>query len=103
MLFSVVAPVAHVAPLVFLSAVGKQFIVSVKSLSAETTFGVALEAALVHRPRVVVAISLVLLELLWREELVLVSEYLLVPRAQIAGNCMSAPLLAVEYHTILTT
>jgi hypothetical protein len=89
-LLSIISPVAYVAPLMLLSAVGEQLVVPVKPLLAETTLRVTLEAALINSPWVVVAKPFVLPELLRSEQLMLVCEYFLVPRAEITSNLVLA-------------
>lgn len=67
------------------AAVSVEFIIAVKSLSTETTLRVAFETTLVYCPRVVIAKFLVLLQILRREQLVLMRKDLFVASTQIAG------------------
>lgn len=60
-----------------------QLIVVVKSLAAEAAWGVALEAGLVSRTRLVVAVHHMLLQLLFGKELMFVGKNALVPGTQV--------------------
>lgn len=97
------SPVADVTPLVLVSAVGVELVVSVEALSAETTLGMSLEPALVNGARVVVAKLLVLPQICRREELVLVREDLFVACAEVAAETESVDCTTPEAPMIHTT
>lgn len=85
------------APLVLLSAVRVKLVIAIESPSAETALRVPLESALINRSRVIIAELLVLLQLLLREELMLMCKDLLVPRAKITHNSlMHTPHMPVQ-------
>lgn len=69
-----------------ISAMGVQLIIAVESLPAETTLRMALETALVHGSRVVVAEFFVLAKFGYREQFMFVCEDFLVPCAQVAQD-----------------
>lgn len=78
-----ISPVADEAPLVLHAAVLKQLVVVVEALAAEAAQRVALETRLVGSARLVVAMAHMLLQFLIAEELMLMSEDLLVTSAEI--------------------
>lgn len=79
-----VSPVADEAALVLVPAVLVELVAVVEALAAEGAQGVALEAGLVDRAGLVVAVPHMSLQLLVGEQLVLVGEDLLVARAEVA-------------------
>jgi hypothetical protein len=82
------ASIAQVASFMLIAAVSVQFIITIESFAAESTLRMALESALIDCTRVVIAILFVALQLGVREQLMLVGEHLLVPRAQIAHHLL---------------
>jgi len=76
--------IAQKTPLVLVAAVLVQFIVVVEARAAEGAKRMAPEACLIDRTWPVVSIPHVLLQLLIREKVVFVSEYLLASGAQVA-------------------
>jgi hypothetical protein len=58
-----------------------QFVIAVESLTAKSTFRMALEARLIYGARIVIAKFLMFPQLVLREKLVLVSEDLFVASA----------------------
>lgn len=74
------------ASLMLVPAVCVELVVAVESLPTEAALGMALEAALVDGSRVVVAKFFVLVQLGWREQLMLVREDLFIPSAEVAGG-----------------
>ena len=79
-----VSPVADEASFMFHAAMLIEFVVVVEPLTTETTKRVALEAGLVRRPWLIIAVSHMPLKLLFGKQFVLVREHPLVPRAEIA-------------------
>ena len=78
---TIVSSLTDMAFLMIFSAMGVEFIVSVKSLATKSTFGMAFETGLVYGSRIIVAKFFVLAKLTISEELMLVSKHLLIPRA----------------------
>lgn len=78
--------IANMASLMFVPTMNVQFIVPIESLSTETAFWMSLEAALVDSARMIISKLLMLAQLLWSEELMLMGEDFLIPGAQIAQN-----------------
>jgi hypothetical protein len=83
---ALVSPVAYVALFMTIPTMSEQLIVSIEALSAEAAFWVSLEPSLIHSAWVIVAKSLMFLQFLLREKLVLMREGLLVSCAQVAHN-----------------
>ena len=75
------ATVTNVAAFVLITAVGVELIVTVESLTTETTLGVTSETTLVNGSRFVVARLLVLAQLRCSKELMLVCKDLFVASA----------------------
>lgn len=69
-----------------ISAMGVELIIAVESLSAEATLRMALETALVHGSRVVVAEFFMLAKFGYREQFMFMREDFLVPCAQVTQN-----------------
>jgi hypothetical protein len=79
-----VSSFADVTFLMSVSTVYKELVVTIEALPAKCTFGMTFKSCLVNSSRVVVTELFVFLEIFFREELMLVSEDLLVPCAEIA-------------------
>ena len=79
LLSSAVSTIAEVTSLMLIPAMGVKLIVSIEALSAEATFGVTLEPALVYRPRIIIAELFMPPKFWYREQIVLMCEDLLVP------------------------
>lgn len=77
------SPVADVAPLMLVSAMGKELVVAVEALAAKATFGVPLEATLINCSRIVVAVLFMFAKLCKGKEFMLVRKDFLVSRAEI--------------------
>ena len=60
LLSALIATIANMTSLMLVSAVSVELVVTVESLTAETTFWVAPEATLIHRARVIVTKFLML-------------------------------------------
>lgn len=89
--------IAQMASLVLLSAVRVELVVAIESPPTEAALRMALEPALIDRAGVIVTELLVFPQLILREELMLVREDLLVPRAQVAHYpLMRAPNMAMQ-------
>lgn len=71
------------APLVFISTVGVELVITVKTLAAKATLWVSFETALVNGTRLIVPILLVPSQLCMSEQRVLMGEDLLVPCTEI--------------------
>lgn len=94
---SLTPAVANMTPFMLFPAVSVQLILAVESLPTEAAFRVAFEAALVNCAGVVVAKLLVLSKFWIREELMFVSEDLLVSCAELAHDfLMRAPYVSME-------
>ena len=78
--------IANMASFMFVPTMDVQFIVPIESLSTETAFWMPLEPTLVDSARVIISKLLMLAQLLWGEELMLMGEDLLISCAQIAEN-----------------
>lgn len=94
LLSATISAVTDVAAFVLVTTVCVQLIVSIKALTTEATLRMPLESTLVDSTGVIVTEFLVLPELGEREELMLMSEDLLVSRTQVtrlsqylAGMC----------------
>lgn len=85
---SAVLSIAKEAPLVLLSAMDVQLIITIEALSAETTQRMSLKTTLINRTRIIISFRHMFLQLLVGEESKLMSEDLLVPRAEIAHLLM---------------
>lgn len=83
---SIIPSIADMALFMLISAMGVQLIIAVESLPAETTLRMALETALVHGSRVVVAEFFVLAKFGYREQFMFVREDFLVPCAKVAQD-----------------
>lgn len=81
-----ISPVANVASLVLFATMGVEFVVTVESLFAEATFGMAPKSGLVKSPGVVISKLFVLAKFPEGEKFVLVCENFLVSRAKIAHD-----------------
>jgi hypothetical protein len=77
--------IADKASFVFLSAVDVQLVIAIEPLSTEATFRMTFETALVYCSRVIISFPHMFSQLLVREQLMLVSEDLLMPGAQITN------------------
>jgi hypothetical protein len=84
--------VAYMTPLVLLAAMDEQFIVAIEGLLAETTLGVSLEAALVYGSRLIVSVFLMLPQLFWSKQIMLVSKDFLVLRTEVAHDLLMRSL-----------
>ena len=73
--------IAYVAPFMFVPTMDVQFIIPIESLSTETAFRMSFEAALVHCAGMIISKLLMLAQLLWGEELMLMCEDLLISSA----------------------
>lgn len=69
-------------------AMSIQFVVTVETLSTESTFGVTLESTLVYCSRVIIAELFMLAKLLLSKQLMLMRKDLLVPRAEVAHDLL---------------
>jgi hypothetical protein len=85
LLATAIVSVTNVAAFVLVSAVCVELVVSIESLSAETTLGVSLESTLIDRARIVVAELLMLAQFREREKFMFVRENFLVPCAKVAS------------------
>ena len=80
---SMIPSVANMALFLLISAMCVQFVIAIESLPAEATLRVALETALIHGSRVVVAKFFMLAKFGYSEQLMFMREDFLVSRAQI--------------------
>lgn len=83
------------APLVFISTVGVEFVIAVETLAAKATLWVSFETALVNGTRLIVPILLVFSQLCMSEQRVLMGEDLLVPCTEITR---STQLVSLRRH-----
>lgn len=83
---SSIPSIADMALFMLISAMGVQLIIAVESLPAKATLRMALETALIHGSRVVIAIFFMLAKFRYCEQLMFMGEDFLVPRAQITHN-----------------
>jgi hypothetical protein len=88
--------VTQMTSFMLFTAMCKELVVAVESLSTETTFWVAFEPALINGARIVIAKFLMPLQFLVGEQLMLVGEDLLVPRTQVAHDFLvNTPYMAM--------
>ena len=78
--------IANMASFMFVPTMDVQFIVSIESLTTETAFRMPFETALVDSARVIISKLLMLAQLLWGKELMLMCEDLLISCTQIAQD-----------------
>ena len=83
LLSPLVSSIADMTSFMLVSTVGKEFVVAIKSLHAETTLWVSFEATLIHSPGVIISKFLMFSKFLRSEQLVLMSEDFLVSRTEI--------------------
>ena len=78
--------ITNMASFVLVSAMSIELVIAIKSRPTETTFRMTLEAALIYRTRIVVSKTLMFPQLLRCEQLMLMREDLLVPRAEVTHD-----------------
>lgn len=81
-----ISSVTDMTSFMLVSAMGVKLIVTVESLPAKSTLRMTPEATLINCARVIIAKLLMFAQFLYRKELMLMSEHLLVSRAQITHH-----------------
>lgn len=98
-----ISPITEVASLMLVSAVNVELIVAIEPLSTKAAFRMTFETALVDSPRIIIAKLFVLFQLGYCEQLMFMSEDLLVSRTQIAHDLMMGTFdVAVEIRPPIT-
>lgn len=87
-----VSSITYMTSFMLVSTMGVKFVITIKSLPAEPTFWVPFESTLINSTRIVIAKFLMFSELLWCEQLMLMSEDLFVPRTEITQLFMVSGL-----------
>jgi len=87
-----VSPVTNVTSFMFVSAMRVQLVVTVEPLSAKSTLRMTPETTLISCAWIIIAELLMFAQFLYREELMLMSEDLFVPRTHITHHLMMQTL-----------